>query len=143
MTPQFKLIWSVNVSVFVLVTGAAGEHRWTDTGSLQVWLLSHLWCISWSCYINMRDWLMDKTANSLPVVQPSGLFTCVVVLDPHSCHEDIQTFICKMSLLIEPVSDEKCFSLEVSLKNLKKSSCFVVIFTKLHNRQLVVFYSNK
>lgn len=54
---------------------------------------------------------MDETANSLPVVQPSGLFTCVVVLDPHSCHEYVQTFICKMSLLIEPVSDEKCFSL--------------------------------
>lgn len=87
---------------------------------------------------------MDETANSLLVVQPSGLFTCVVVLDPHSCHEDIQTFLYKMCLLLEPVSDEKCFSSEVSLKNPpkeKKLSCFVVIFTKLHNRQLVVFYS--
>lgn len=70
---------------------------------------------------------MNETANSLPVVQPSGLFTCVVVLDPHSCHEYVQTFICKMCLLIEPVSDEKCFSLSEFKKSSKKRKSHPVL----------------
>ena len=66
---------------------------------------------------------MDETANSLPVVQPSGLFTGVVVLDPHSCHEDIQTFLCKMCLLFKPVSDEKSSKKKSSKK---RKSCPVL-----------------